>query len=206
MLSGAANQTFDYFALNHLTKQLSRLPSNYSFSSKIIQRMSPELSCEIVESQIIKSLNSSATRHNKNDQFYWPKKSKKKAIWQIVDFDINNPLFPLHEVPSLGTSSFGTNHFFKRGISRKRHETTLKKSITYLLEPLLKWLTLTTWHFPPKWMLTLGWKQNTKDFGKYLSTNFYFWTLIDREQRGEAQLAITTYKECKVGVYLSSLC
>ena len=56
-------------------------------------------------------------------------------------------------------------------------------------------------------MLTLRWKENIKDYesGKYLSTHFYFWMLIDREQRGEAQLAITTYKECKVGVYLSSL-
>ena len=29
VLSGTAIHTFDYFALNHLTKQLSRLPSNY---------------------------------------------------------------------------------------------------------------------------------------------------------------------------------
>ena len=47
---------FDYFALNHLTKRLSRLPSNYSFYSNIIQRMSVELSCEIVQRQIIKNL------------------------------------------------------------------------------------------------------------------------------------------------------
>ena len=74
---GTAIHSFDYLALNHLTRQLSRHPSNNvsgktvnlnCFSSNVIRRMSAELFCEMVESKIIKSVNSSATKHNKTNQ------------------------------------------------------------------------------------------------------------------------------------------
>ena len=65
---GTAIQAFDYLALNNLTRQLRRHPLNNVARKTVIWRKSAELFCEMVESKIIKSLISSATKHNKKDQ------------------------------------------------------------------------------------------------------------------------------------------
>ena len=65
---GTAIQAFDYLALNNLTRQLRRHPLNNFAGKTVIWRKSAELFCEMVESKIIKSLISSATKHNKKDQ------------------------------------------------------------------------------------------------------------------------------------------
>ena len=65
---GTAIQSFDYLALNNLTRQLSRHPLNYVTGKTVIWRKSAVLFCEIVEGKIIKSVKSSATKHNKKNQ------------------------------------------------------------------------------------------------------------------------------------------
>ena len=67
------------------TSRRSWATTSACFSGDVIRRMSAELSWEMLESQIIKRVNSSATKHNKKNQCwrrnFRPEIKKKRLNW-----------------------------------------------------------------------------------------------------------------------------